>query len=109
MAADPVAEAFAAVPRAWFLPERERRQAAYDGPLDIGHGQTNSQPRTVADMLRLLAGRPGLRGLDAGSGSGWTTALLAHLVGPAGTVCGVEIVPHLVEQGRANLDATDQP
>ena len=101
--------AFEAVPREGFLPRRVRRRASYDGPLDIGHGQTNSQPRTVADMLRLLDVRPGQRVLDVGSGSGWTTALLAHLVGPRGRVRGVEIVPHLVEQGRANLEATDQP
>jgi protein-L-isoaspartate(D-aspartate) O-methyltransferase len=106
---DAVTTAFVAVPREGFLPRRLRRRASYDGPLDIGHGQTNSQPRTVADMLRLLDVQPGQRVLDVGSGSGWTTALLAHLVGPGGSVRGVEIVPHLVEQGRANLAATDQP
>jgi protein-L-isoaspartate(D-aspartate) O-methyltransferase len=108
-AVDAVTAAFEAVPREGFLPRRARRHAAYDGPLDIGHGQTNSQPRTVADMLRLLDVRPGQRVLDVGSGSGWTTALLAHLVGPGGRVRGVEIVPRLVEQGRANLEATGQP
>jgi protein-L-isoaspartate(D-aspartate) O-methyltransferase len=106
---DAVTAAFEAVPREGFLPRRLRRRASYDGPLDIGHGQTNSQPRTVADMLRLLDVRPGQRVLDVGSGSGWTTALLAHLVGPRGSVRGVEIVPALVERGRANLEATDQP
>jgi protein-L-isoaspartate(D-aspartate) O-methyltransferase len=106
---DAVTAAFEAVPREGFLPRRARRHAAYDGPLDIGNGQTNSQPRTVADMLRLLDVRPGQRVLDVGSGSGWTTALLAHLVGSAGCVRGVEIVPRLVEQGRANLEATGQP
>ena len=83
---DAVAAAFEAVPREGFLPERERRRAGYDGPLPIGEGQTNSQPRTVADMLRLLEVAPGQRVLDVGSGSGWTTALLAHLVGPEGQV-----------------------
>src|SRR4051812_8523059 len=109
MADDPVAEAFAAVPRAWFLPERERRRAAYDGPLDIGHGQTNSQPRTVENMLRLLEVRPGDRVLDVGSGPGWTTALLAHLTGPDGEVVGVELEPDLVEFGRENLARGDWP
>ncbi len=106
---DPVEEAFRAWPREGFLPESERWQAAYDGPLPIGAGQTNSQPRTVVDMLRLLDVRPGQRVLDVGTGSGWTTALLAHLVGPGGSVIGVERVPELVAFGAANLAATDQP
>ena len=106
---DRVAEAFDAVPRAGFLPDKLRRRAGYDGPLEIGHGQTNSQPRTVADMLRLLDVRPGHRVLDVGSGSGWSTALLAHLVGPRGRVFGVEVVPDLAAYGAARLAATDQP
>ena len=50
-------------PRERFLPASEvRRRAAYDGPLDIGHGQTNSQPRTVRAMLELLDVQPGPAG-----------------------------------------------
>ena len=106
---DAVTAAFEAVPREGFLPKRERRRAGYDGPLPIGEGQTNSQPRTVAAMLRLLEVAPGQRVLDVGSGSGWTTALLAHLVGPEGEVFGVELKPSLAEFGAANLAATNQP
>jgi protein-L-isoaspartate(D-aspartate) O-methyltransferase len=106
---DRVTAAFAALPREGFLPEGERRRAGHDGPLAIGHGQTNSQPRTVDAMLHLLDVRPRQRVLDVGSGSGWTTALLAHLVGPSGSVVGVEIEPSLVEFGSANLALTDQP
>ena len=105
---DAVTEAFRAEPRTGFLPEALRRRAPFDGPLDIGHGQTNSQPRTVEGMLRLLDVWPGQRVLDVGSGSGWTTALLAHLTGPRGEVVGVEIEPDLVEFGAANLARTDQ-
>ncbi|MFC7495370.1 MULTISPECIES: protein-L-isoaspartate O-methyltransferase family protein [unclassified Nocardioides] len=104
-----VSEAFQAVPRAWFLPEQERARASYDGPLPIGSGQTNSQPRTVRAMLRLLDVRAGLRVLDVGSGSGWTTGLLAELVGPEGEVLGLELEPDLVEFGRANLEHGDWP
>jgi protein-L-isoaspartate(D-aspartate) O-methyltransferase len=106
---DAVSAAFAAHPRVGFLPAHARSQASYDGPLRIAAGQTNSQPRTVADMLRLLELRRGHRVLDVGAGSGWTTALLAHLVGPTGSVVGVELEPELVTFGRANLAATDQP
>jgi protein-L-isoaspartate(D-aspartate) O-methyltransferase len=95
-----------AVPREDFLPRRLRAQAGHDGPLPIGHGQTSSQPRTVHDMLSLLEVMPGHRVLDVGSGSGWTTAVLARLTGPSGTVRGVEVVPELVEWGRANVAAT---
>jgi protein-L-isoaspartate(D-aspartate) O-methyltransferase len=105
MSSDAVGAAFEAVPRTGFLPRRARRRASYDGPIDIGHGQTNSQPRTVENMLRLLDVQPGLRVLDVGSGSGWSTALLAHLTGPTGRVLGVEIVPELVETGSANIAA----
>lgn len=110
---DRVREAFDIVPRAYFLPEKARSQASVDGPLSIGHGQTNSQPRTVAAMLELLDVRPGHRVLDVGSGSGWTTGLLAALAGADGEVLGLEIVPELAEWGAANLaalaDAAQKP
>jgi protein-L-isoaspartate(D-aspartate) O-methyltransferase len=103
---DRVTAAFDATPRRDFLPRAVRRRASYDGPLGIAAGQTNSQPRTVDDMLRLLDVHPGQRVLDVGSGSGWTTALLAHLVGPTGSVLGVELEPELVSFGSANLGRT---
>lgn len=106
---DPVTAAFAAVPRAAFLPRGARAHASYDGPIQIGHGQTNSQPSTVAAMLRLLEVRPGDRVLEVGAGSGWATALLAHLTGPAGTVLGLEIVPQLAVLGAANLAGAGCP
>ena len=106
---DRVSEAFATTPRAGFLPRLARARAAYDGPIRIGRGQTNSQPRTVAAMLDLLDVRAGDRVLDVGAGSGWSTALLAALTGPDGEVVGVELEPSLVEFGRANLARSDRP
>jgi len=102
---DRIAEAFARVPREPFLPVAERQNASDNVPLPIGLGQTNSQPSTVADMLRLLDPQPGDTVLDLGSGSGWTSMLLAVLVGPAGRVLGVERHPGLVESSRAAIEA----
>jgi protein-L-isoaspartate(D-aspartate) O-methyltransferase len=104
-AADAVALAMLEVDRRGFLPRRLRSRAGDDRPLPIGRGQTNSQPRTVAAMLRLLELAAGQQVLDVGAGSGWTTALIARLVGPTGSVIGVELEPDLAAWGAANVDA----
>ena len=104
-----VAAAFGAVPRGPFLPRRQRRHAGEDRPLDIGYGQTNSQPRTVRAMLEALDPQPGHRVLDVGCGTGWTTALLAALVGPQGTVVGVEIIPQLAHDAARNVTDLSGP
>jgi len=106
---DAVRRAFEAVPRAEFLPRRQRSRAAYDGPIQLGHGSTNSQPRTVEAMLDLLDVRPGDRVLDVGAGSGWTTALLAHLTGAAGAVLGLELEPAIAKWGAENVRRADRP
>jgi protein-L-isoaspartate(D-aspartate) O-methyltransferase len=100
---DPVAQAMTTVARADFLPEQQRPYVDKDRPLPIGKGQTNSQPRTVVAMLRLLDVCPGHRVLDVGAGSGWTTVLLARLTGPDGVVIGVELEPELAAWGAENV------
>jgi len=108
-AAERVRDALAAVPRVGHLPRSQQGYAALDRALPIGHGQTNSQPTTVRQLLTALDPRPGQRVLDVGSGSGWTTALLARLVGPDGSVLGLERVPELVTFGRACLAPRAMP
>ena len=83
--------------------------AGHDRPLPIGWGATNSQPSSVRDMLQLLDVPLGARVLDVGTGSGWTTALLAHLVGERGRVIGVELEPELVRFGAENLAGLNRP
>lgn len=95
--------AFKRVDRADFVPEEYRSEAYEDYPLPIGFGQTISQPTTVAFMIELLDPRPGHIVLDIGAGSGWTSAILASLVGNAGYVTGTEVLPELVTYGRKNL------
>jgi protein-L-isoaspartate(D-aspartate) O-methyltransferase len=109
MTDNPVDEAMHAVDRRGFLPDGLRGRADEDGPLPIGGGQTNSQPRTVRNMLDLLEVAEGMAVLDVGAGSGWTTALLAHLVGPSGRVVGVEIDPRLAAWGSRNLASRQAP
>jgi protein-L-isoaspartate(D-aspartate) O-methyltransferase len=104
-----VDQAMAATPRRAFLPDDQRPVADLDQPLPIGHGQTSSQPTTVRTMLRELDVRPGQHVLDVGAGSGWTTAILGRLVGPDGSVLGLELEPELAAWGRDNVTATGLP
>jgi len=103
-------EAFKKIKRIDFLPEDLKDLAELNEALPIGFGQTISQPLVVAFMLELLEPGPGEKILDVGSGSGWTSALLAEIVGsegrPAGRqgkVIAVDIVPELVEFGKKNV------
>ena len=91
-----------AIDRADFLPRLRRADARLDQPIPIGYGQTNSQPSTVYQMLHWLDARPGMRVLDLGSGSGWTTALLCRIVGKKGFVYAVERIPELLTFGSYN-------
>ena len=101
---DNLKDAFTTIDRKDFVPEDYKKEAYEDYPLPLGStGQTISQPTTVAFMFELLNPQKGEKILDVGTGSGWTTALLAHIVGESGKVYGVEIIPKLVELGEKNL------
>ena len=64
---------------------------------------TNSQPSYVLWLLHMLDLQPGQRVLEIGSGSGWLAAVMARLVGESGRVTGLEIIPELAAQSRADL------
>ena len=55
-------------------------------------------------MLELLDPKRGQKILDVGSGSGWTTALLAYIVGGGGKVIGIERIKELKKFGEKNAD-----
>jgi protein-L-isoaspartate(D-aspartate) O-methyltransferase len=99
-----IISAFLKIKRKDFLPENLKDLAEYDGALPIGFGQTISQPLVVAFMLELLQPQEGEKILDVGSGSGWTSALLAEIVGEKGKVIAIERIPELVEFGRKNVE-----
>ena len=100
---DNIIEAFRSVDRADFVADSNALNVCEDHPLGIGYSQTISQPRTDAMMMEMLSPKEGQKILDIGSGSGWTTALLAHIVGDRGSVIGVERVDELVKFGSSNL------
>ena len=102
-----IIKAFRKVDRADFV--KDKALAHLDIPLEIGEGQTISQPTTVAFMFELLSPRASQTILDIGSGSGWTTALLAEIVGSFGSVTGLEIRSELVKFGHGNLAKYNYP
>lgn len=95
--------AMARVPRHRFVPRTELPAAYDDAPLPIGFGQTISQPYIVAFMTQAARVAPGDRVLEIGTGSGYQAAVLADVVGPAGAVYSIEIVPELAARARVTL------
>jgi len=95
-----VLDAMRSVPRERFVPPELLRQAYADGPLQIGAGQTISQPYIVAYMTEALKVGPSHKVLEVGTGSGYQAAVLSELVREVYTV---EIVPELARQAEAVL------
>ncbi len=102
-----ISQAWQNIKREDFVLEEHKKEANLDQPLSIGYGQTISQPSVVAFMLELLHPKIGGCYLDIGSGSGWTTALLAHITGKHGKVYAMEIKPELLKFGRKNVNKYD--
>lgn len=69
-----------AVPREHFIDEAFEHKAYDNTALPIGLGQTISQPYIVARMTELLTLQTKSRVLEIGTGSGYQTAILAHMV-----------------------------
>lgn len=95
-----VVSVMADIPRgAYVLPDAQDFAYA-DVPLDIGHGQTISQPYIVALMTTLARLTPASRVLEIGTGSGYQTAVLAAL---SAHVYSIEAVPALAQRAAATL------
>jgi len=95
-----VLAAMAKVPREEFVPPNSRAQSYEDGPLQIGQGQTISQPYIVAFMTEQLQPKRKDRVLEIGTGSGYQAAVLAEL---AGEVYSIEIIEPLAKTAEATL------
>ncbi len=87
-----VLDAMRRVPRHLFIPAGHGGDAYGDFPVNIGHGQTISQPYMAAYMTEALDLHGRERVLEIGTGSGYQTALLAEL---AAEVFSIERMPEL--------------
>ena len=104
---DRIISAFTKIKRVDFVTPGMEELSQLNEALPIGFGQTISQPLVVGFMIELLDPREGEKILDVGSGSGWTTALLAELVGEMGKVVAVELIPELKTFGESNVGKYD--
>ncbi len=75
-----------------------------DQPLPIGHEQTISQPSLVGQMIEELdlAHGKGMSVLEVGAGSGWSTALIANVMGN-GSLHSFELIPELLKKARKTV------
>jgi protein-L-isoaspartate(D-aspartate) O-methyltransferase len=101
-----VLEAMRKVPREAFTDADDRKRAYEDIPVQIGWGQTMSQPYMVALICEAAAVKAGQRVLDVGTGSGYQAAVLAELGAEVHTV---ERLRQLAERAREKLDAAGHP
>jgi len=99
-----VLKAISAIPRERFIDEALSHQAYDNLSLPIGAGQTISQPYIVAKMTELLQLKPNSKVLEIGTGSGYQTAVLAHLVEH---VCSVERIKSLQWNAKRRLKQLD--
>jgi protein-L-isoaspartate(D-aspartate) O-methyltransferase len=96
-----VLRAFDLTPRHQFVPTGVRHRAYEDAPLQIGSGQTISQPSIHARYLEILELQGRERVLEVGTGSGYQTVLLSHLVAQIFTI---ERIPALFTSAREAIN-----
>jgi protein-L-isoaspartate(D-aspartate) O-methyltransferase len=95
-----VLKAMAEVPRELFVSERLARRAYADSALPIGDHQTISQPWVVATICEALRLEGDESVLEIGTGSGYSTAILARL---AKDVLSIERYAGLADEARRRL------
>lgn len=105
---NPIAEALAEVPRERFVPVDAIGESTKDVPiaLDSSGAATVSAMHAYARTFSLLGVADGDRVLDLGAGTGYGCAVLRRLVGPRGTIVGLEVDGALVNTANAALDST---
>lgn len=121
-------DALAAVPRERFLPpgpwfvrgdgdliggrqtpdaDPSRVYHNYSIAIDAGRQLFNGAPSVVAGLIDALALQRGDRVLHVGAGTGYYSALIAHVVGAPGRVDATEVDPDLAFTAAGNLASMD--
>jgi protein-L-isoaspartate(D-aspartate) O-methyltransferase len=98
-----VLDAMLRIPREQFIPEENRHLSYADDPVQIGFGQTISQPYMTALMCECLELKGTESVLEVGAGCGYHAAVLGAL---AARVVSLEIVPELAAVAECNLAKT---
>ena len=93
------------IKRELFVPGKLKNLAYENYPLDIGNNQTISQPYTTAYMLQLLELKKNDKVLEIGTGSGWSTSLIAQIINP-GKVYSIENIESLSKFAKENIKKT---
>lgn len=99
--------AFATVPREQFVPEKIQDVAYFDETIDLGQKRFLIEPIAHAKMLQAALPVEGDVVLDVGSGTGYSSAILSHIVT---TVISVENNKRQIEKATrlwAKLDYTN--
>ncbi len=120
----PVVKAFATVPREhflgrgpwrilspmsmaeyWMTQDADPRHLYHDVlvAIDPMRRLNNGQPSLWAYLYDQLGLSPGAHVVHVGAGTGYYSAILAEIVGPAGRVTAIEIDPSLAAWARENL------
>ncbi len=95
-----VLDAIGKIPRHVFFDQAFLEHAYQDKAFPIGHGQTISQPYTVAFQSQLLEIKPGEKVLEIGTGSGYQAMVLMEL---GAKVFTIEYQKALYERTKAFL------
>ena len=96
--ADPaVLDAMAAVRREDFLPDATRPLAYVDRAVAIGDGRFLPPPAVLGRLLTQMMPKPGERALVVGAGTGYSSAVLAHI---GINVTALESSPELAARAR---------
>ncbi len=105
--------AFRAVPRHPFLPGVALDAIYSDEPVVTHYNSdrqpisSSSQPAIMAIMLEMLALKPGQRVLEIGAGTGYNAALMAQVVGAAGSIVSIDIDEDVIASAEDHLRAAE--